>query len=116
MFLKAAILVHWSRMFVPTGNRNAFWWTCQITLWVNVLFYVICTFIELFGCSPRRKLWTPWVEGHCLDMPKVIIASSFINFLSDVVILLLPQAVIWRLRMSRTKRAGAAALFAMGVL
>jgi hypothetical protein len=116
MLLKAGILLHWTHIFVPTGFRNAFWWTCHITLWINVLFYTICTFIEIFGCSPRQKLWKPWVQGKCLDMPKVIIASAFVNFFSDIVILLLPQMVIWKLHMSSAKKAGTAALFAVGIL
>lgn len=116
MLLKAGILLHWTHIFVPTGFRNAFWWTCHVTLWINVLFYTICTFIEIFGCSPRQKLWRPWVQGKCLDMPKVIISSAFVNFFSDIIILLLPQMVIWKLHMSTAKKFGTAALFAIGIL
>jgi hypothetical protein len=93
-----------------------FWWTCHITLWINMLFYVPCTFIEIFGCSPRERLWNIMIEGRCLDMPKVIIASGVVNFLSDVVILLLPQRIIWRLKVSTAKRISIAGVFAIGVL
>lgn len=115
MLLKVGILLQWVQFFVPAGFRDMFWWICHITICINVLFYTICTFIEIFGCSPRRRLWTPWVEGKCLDMPRVIIASSFVNFFSDIVILFLPQLVIWKLHMSPTKKVGAGALFAAGI-
>jgi hypothetical protein len=116
MLLKVGILLHWAEIFVPTGLRNTFWWTCHITIWVNVLFYAICTFIELFGCNPRPKLWDVTLKGKCLDMPRVIIASAFINFFSDIVILLLPQRVIWGLNLSTRRKIGTAALFAVGLL
>lgn len=114
MFLERAILLQWAGIFIPTG-RNTFWWTCHVTLWVNVLFYFICTFIEIFGCSPREKLWRSWVEGHGIDVIRPNIAFSFINFASDVVILILPQTVIWRLQISRTRKVGTATLFTLGI-
>lgn len=116
MLLKVGILLQWAQIFVPTGYRDMFWWTCHVTIWINVLFYTICTFLEIFGCAPRQRLWTPWLEGKCLDMPKIIIASSFVNFFSDIVVLLLPQMVIWKLHMSTGKKFGTGALFTAGIL
>jgi len=116
MLLKIGILSHWSRIFVPKGHRNAFWWICYVTMAVNVLFYVICTFIEIFACTPRKKIWNPMIQGKCLDMPTVIIVSAFVNFFSDLIILILPQRVIWGLNMSMKRKVGIAALFAVGVL
>ncbi|PSN70303.1 hypothetical protein BS50DRAFT_310126 [Corynespora cassiicola Philippines] len=116
MMLKAGILLQWVRLFVPRGTRNIFWWYCHITLWTNVLFYTICTFIEIFGCKPREKFWNIWVDGSCLDMPKINIVSAFVNFFSDVIILILPQRVIWTLHMSIVQKLGTGAVFAVGVI
>ena len=85
-------------------------------LWVNVTFYTICTFIEIFGCTPREKIWDVTIEGRCVNLPNVIIVSAFLNFFSDLIILLLPQKVIWSLHMSNRKKFGTAALFAVGIL
>ncbi|KAH8728259.1 hypothetical protein GQ44DRAFT_724771 [Phaeosphaeriaceae sp. PMI808] len=49
-------------------------------------------------------------------MAKVKIASACVNFISDIVILLLPQKIIWGLHMSFSKKIGVAALFAAGLL
>ncbi|KAF2826717.1 hypothetical protein CC86DRAFT_237099, partial [Ophiobolus disseminans] len=115
MCLKIGILLEWSKTFVPRGHRNTFWWTCHVFLGINVVFYTICTFVETFGCRPRAKLWDFTLSGTCLDMPKVNIASAVVNFLSDLVILVLPQRIIWSLHMSTSKKAAVAALFALGV-
>lgn len=116
MLLKTGILLEWARIFVPQGFKNAFWWTCHSVIVVNVMFYVICTFVEIFGCNPRRKLWEPTLPGTCMDMAKVNIVSASINFASDVIILFLPQKVIWGLHMSLKKKFGVGTLFAVGVL
>jgi hypothetical protein len=116
MSLKIGILLEWSKTFVPRGHRNSFWWTCHTVLSINVIFYIICTFLEIFGCQPREKLWNATVSGTCLDVPKAGIAASVVNFVSDVIILVLPQKVIWGLHMSTSKKAGVAAIFALGLL
>lgn len=116
MLLKTCILLEWARIFVPRGWRNAFWWTCHTLIGVNVLFYVILTFIEVFGCNPREKHWNPTLPGKCLDMMKVHPASAIVNFFSDLVILFLPQKLIWGLKLCLKKKAGVTSIFAMGVL
>ena len=114
--LKIGILLHWSDIFVPKGFRNAFWWTTRVVLWINVVVYTICVFIEIFGCTPQEKIWNITVIGTCLDRAKGNVSTAIVNFISDVVILFLPQHVIWSLHMDMDKKLGIAALFAVGVL
>jgi hypothetical protein len=116
MALKTGILLEWSKTFVPRGFKNSFWWTCHIVLAVNVVFYIICTFVEIFGCEPREKLWKLTLPGKCIDMTRINITSASVNFVSDVIILLLPQKIIWGLHMSVSKKLGVAAIFAVGLL
>ncbi|PVH96935.1 hypothetical protein DM02DRAFT_686612 [Periconia macrospinosa] len=115
MLLKTGILLEWVRIFVPHGHRNAFWWTCYATLGINILFYVTRTFVEIFGCTPRPKIWDAIVPGRCLDIAKVNIVTSCINFVSDLIILLLPQKVIWSLNTSTSRKLAIGTLFALGV-
>ncbi|KAF2689792.1 hypothetical protein K458DRAFT_384427 [Lentithecium fluviatile CBS 122367] len=116
MLLKAGILLEWTRLFVPLGIHNAFWWTCHITLWVNVMFYIACTVVENFSCTPREKIWNKvMTEGHCVNNPALIMSSGIINLLSDVLIFTLPQKIIWGLHISNKKRVGICLIFATGV-
>lgn len=116
MLLKTAILLEWVRIFVPLGWKNSFWWACHIILIVNIIAYVIFTFVEIFGCTPRQKMWRPTLPGKCLDINNINIASAIVNLVSDLIILVLPQKVIWGLKLSPRKKMGVAAVFAMGVL
>jgi hypothetical protein len=116
MLLKTGILLEWVKIFVPRGFKNSFWWICHALLGVNVLFYTACTIVEIFPCTPREKLWKFTLEGKCMDVTKVNIVSASINFMSDFIILLLPQKLIWRLHMSTSKKTGIASIFAVGLL
>ncbi|KAI0017197.1 hypothetical protein F4780DRAFT_617541 [Xylariomycetidae sp. FL0641] len=114
--MKIGILLEWARLFTPRGVRNAFWWTCQITLAINILFYGSAKLVDNLACWPHNKIWDQTVQGHCLDTKASTFGSSIINLVSDIVILILPHSVIWRLKMSRAKKFGLASIFAAGIL
>ncbi|KAI0876397.1 hypothetical protein GGS24DRAFT_498827 [Hypoxylon argillaceum] len=114
--LKPAVLLDWSRTFVPRGTRNTFWWTCHILLAVNVLFYGSIKIASNLSCQPHNKIWDKTVQGTCLNEGIIWTAYSCLNFVSDVIILILPQRVIWGLKLSRTKKVGVSIVFAFGLL
>lgn len=117
MLLKAAILTDLLRIFNPRGQRNLFFWACHTLLWVNVVFYTICTFLEIYGCQPREKTWNPLIPGgRCINMHTLTLASGAINFPSDLCILLLPLRTIWGLHLSRRRKIGTSAVFAIATL
>ncbi|RYP11508.1 hypothetical protein DL764_000031 [Monosporascus ibericus] len=115
MSIKIGILMEWARIFVPTGVRNTFWWTCYATLVANVLFYVSAKFVTNFTCIPREKIWHRELEGHCINERAATFASTIVNCVSDLVILAVPHSIIWRLNMSRARKIGVAGIFAVGI-
>ncbi|KAI0102570.1 hypothetical protein GGR51DRAFT_526991 [Nemania sp. FL0031] len=115
MTLKIGVLLEWARIFVPTGTRNSFWWLCNATLVANVLFYVAVKLVDNLACFPHEKIWDLTVEGHCINQRASALASAIVNLVSDLVILGLPQMVIWKLNMSFAKRLGVSCIFAVGV-
>ncbi|KAI0203599.1 hypothetical protein F4808DRAFT_25099 [Astrocystis sublimbata] len=114
--LKPAVLLEWSRTFVPHGTRNVFWWICHILLVINVLFYASMKIASNISCQPHSKIWDKTVQGTCLNERVIWMAYSCLNLVSDVVILILPQKVIWRLKLSRAKKIAVSILFAFGLL
>ncbi|KAI1824024.1 hypothetical protein F4861DRAFT_285973 [Xylaria intraflava] len=114
--LKVGVLLQWARIFVPRNFRDPFWWAYNTTLVLNVLFYGSAKFVDNFACSPHEKIWDPTVEGHCINMRAETLVSAIVNLVSDLVILALPQMVIWKLNMSRAKRLGISCVFAVGIL
>ncbi|KAI0468523.1 hypothetical protein F4859DRAFT_524442 [Xylaria cf. heliscus] len=115
MTVKISILLEWARIFVPRGVHNKFWWTCQVTLAVNVSFYVAVKLVDNLACFPHRKIWDITVEGHCINMRASSLASSIVNLVSDIVIFALPQSVIWNLSMRTANKIGVSCMFALGI-
>ncbi|ESZ94754.1 hypothetical protein SBOR_4866 [Sclerotinia borealis F-4128] len=109
MFVKLAILMDWLRIFVPMRQRNAMFWAIHVLIWCNVVYYVSGTFLEIFRCWPTRKIWDPFFEGgSCpINIEANNFASTLINLVSDLGILILPQWIIWRLNTTRARRLGA---------
>ncbi|KAK6833095.1 hypothetical protein PG987_007789 [Apiospora arundinis] len=58
IFVKAAVLVEWARMFVPAG-RDLFFWTCYTTLSTNGLLYVAAIIAGWLTCTPPTQNLAP---------------------------------------------------------
>ncbi|RYC62308.1 hypothetical protein CHU98_g3895 [Xylaria longipes] len=111
--VKVAILTEWMRIFSPQP-RNAFFWFCHVVLWLNVVYYTGSIIVESMQCTPRQLIWDPTVKGTCLNTKAPEVISS-INVASDIVLLVTPQLVIWRLKSSMEKRVGMTLIFAVGL-
>ncbi|KAH8165546.1 hypothetical protein CIB48_g2709 [Xylaria polymorpha] len=111
--VKAAILMEWMRVFSPQ-SRNAFFWLCHVVLWLNVAYYVSSIIVESMQCTPRQLIWDPTVKGTCLNTKAAEVISS-IDVASDIIMLVTPQFVIWRLKSSTRKIVGMTLVFAVGL-
>ncbi|OTA94161.1 hypothetical protein M434DRAFT_394923 [Hypoxylon sp. CO27-5] len=116
--IKAAILLEWARIFIPYGVRNRFFWLVYSVMGANTIFYIITLFVMNFACVPVEKNWDPlYVGGSCpINTAAVNIASAVLNLCSDIFILLLPQRIIWGLKMSTRTKTGVSIIFAIGII
>ena len=117
--VKVSILLQYMEVFALSKTRAKLWWTCQIVIWTNVIFFCIATFLWIFQCNPIRKFWDPLItNGSCFydSGAEPYIATSAINSFSDIVILVIPQLVVWNLQTSLQKRAAISAIFLIGAL
>ncbi|KAI1410706.1 hypothetical protein F5Y13DRAFT_70998 [Hypoxylon sp. FL1857] len=116
--IKAAILLEWIRIFIPSGVRNRFFWLVYGVLGANTIFYIITLFVMNFACVPVQKNWDPlYVGGSCpIHATAVKISSAALNLCSDISILLLPQRIIWGLKMSTRTKAGVSIIFVIGII
>jgi len=77
---------------------------------VVALYSLNAGFNFLYLCSPVRRLWDFSVPGTCVDIYTTFLASSIINAITDVIILLLPIWLLYplRWRLARKLAVGAA--------
>ena len=114
LFTKLSILLLILRIFCP--SRDGFYWTIQSLNAVNTIFYALFMFINIFLCSPRRKIYDPFSPGRCLKIFELYITSATFNVVSDIAMFFVPLWRIWHLQISRKRKVGISAIFFTGAL
>lgn len=113
---KLSILLLYRRVFAPFVKRKTLVFI-QLTIWLNFAFYLALTLVKIFECTPRSKIWRKDTPGHCVNVKLQMIATSTINMISNLSILLLPVFYIRRLQSSLFQNMiSTAVAFAVGIL
>ncbi|KAI1778531.1 hypothetical protein F4818DRAFT_456328 [Hypoxylon cercidicola] len=113
---KYAVLRQIESIFLAHRRDSRTYKAIWALIWMNLVFYLILTFLFLFSCIPREKIWNPAIDGHCIDQQNNIVATSGINVVSDVTILIVPLVAIAKLQLPLKTKIGSAAVFAIGIL
>lgn len=83
---------------------------------INFLLYFAVLIAESLACRPLSKIWKPWQDGTCFDKKALDVTTGYFNLGIDLVMLWLPQNVIWRLQMTRSRKIGVSVIFSFGIL
>lgn len=70
---------------------------------------------ECLICRPFRKLWDNNVRGVCGDFSKANLSAAAINLVLDILVVLLPLPIVWRLQMSKQKKVGISVTFGLSL-
>ncbi|KAI1088162.1 hypothetical protein F5B19DRAFT_472463 [Rostrohypoxylon terebratum] len=116
LFAKSAILLEWVRIFSPHRTHTYFYWSCYFMIVLNVLLYISSIISSAITCIPHDAIWYPWVKGTCIDRKALGLFTAFFNVFMDLIILLLPQKVIWSLQMNASRKLGVSLIFSVGML
>ena len=110
---KFTILLLYLRLFdVHKPFRYATW-----TVMFLVFGYLSSNLLTLiFGCKPIDKYWEPTTPGHCIPSTKADLFYGSMNFITDVLIFVLPLPMVWRLKLSRENKLGVILVFMGGVM
>lgn len=112
---KLSILLQYIRIFMP-HHTGIMYGITHLIIWFNLLLYTAVTFVEIFQCTPRAKIWQPQLPGHCINVNVAFITTAAINIVSDIAMLILPLNAIWHLHMPSNRKWGMSAVFGTGVL
>jgi hypothetical protein len=114
---KLAVLLQIKRIFT-VHKKNATYWTVWILIIANLMVYTAILFSFIFACWPREHIWNPFATGKakCIDTAAALLASSAINLISDITILVLPLLGISKLQMPLKRKIGVGAIFLTGAL
>ncbi|KAH8700415.1 hypothetical protein BGW36DRAFT_357077 [Talaromyces proteolyticus] len=112
---KTAMVLQTRRFFV-VNSRGKVYWLHEVLLWTNVACYLALMLSFICACVPRNKLWEPTIPGKCVSSNGILIASSVLNVISDVAMLLLPLWVVKQLQLPRKIKIMLSAIFGTTVL
>ncbi|KAF2802362.1 uncharacterized protein BDZ99DRAFT_503839 [Mytilinidion resinicola] len=112
---KTAILLDWLHIFVPQRTRNALAWTIYVLITINCLYYTAGILADIFECMPRKKIWDKTTPGTCINTNAGFVVAAVLNLANDLIILALPQKVIWGLHLTPSKKVGISGMFAIGI-
>ena len=108
---KMSILFLYLRLFsVSKVYRCCIWLAMFITCG-----YILSNFLtQMFMCQPIVKYWRPEIPGHCISLTTVIYLFTSLNFITDLMIFVLPLPMIWRMHLSLKDKAGVSMIFILG--
>lgn len=81
-----------------------------IAWWIAVI--IVCT----FSCNPIRGYWNKTIISSCVDVETFSTATTVPHLLTDVIVLLLPIRMIWRLQLARNQKFAMSFIFLLGSL
>ena len=71
---------------------------------------------QLFGCHPFDKEFNKKLPGHCIDQIKSDYAYGSLNFITDLILFVLPLPMIWKLQLDIREKIGISLIFMVGSL
>lgn len=108
--VKISLLMTYMRMF-PVRRLQI---GAYILIAVSLAWTMSIGIAAIFQCTPRRKLWQPWLQGTCLDAKKVFLGISFPNIVTDIAILTLPIPILWGLQTTMIRKLSLTVIFLLG--
>lgn len=115
MLIKLSILMLYRRVFIPQ-RWSVFNVTLRALECVVVLFYVSTTIVKIAQCTPRERIWNRRLPGTCVNINNLLNTSGMFNFVTDVLILLVPVKSVWQLQMKMKKKLQIIFVFTFGAM
>ena len=109
---KISVLLFYARVFTTQERvfRYALWFTHFLVIgWL----LSIVLFTSLL-CDPVEKQWKPTIPGYCHPNTEAWLASAIPSVVIDLILLLLPLPMLWRLQMKKSRKFLIMAVFICG--
>ncbi|MCJ1300583.1 hypothetical protein MMC08_003380 [Hypocenomyce scalaris] len=112
-FIKLSILLLYLKLLAPGMGLR---WAVYALIAFVAMYTTATTLSLLFGCSPIAKLYHSSSPGTCINLTVHSYAQSGLNITSDVLIMLIPVPMVWRLQMKTKFKLGVVGIFATGIV
>ncbi|KAI1800517.1 hypothetical protein F4811DRAFT_26112 [Daldinia bambusicola] len=115
---KMSFLFFYKRIFAinPIGTTNIVLVGMLVFIILWMMGFVLTT---IFQCKLYfSAAWTSPIAQleHCISQPKVALALTITDFITDIVIMIIPIPLIWQLRLKPAKKIAITAVFLLGAV
>ncbi|KAL8724624.1 MAG: hypothetical protein Q9181_006745 [Wetmoreana brouardii] len=111
---KLCVLLQMQRVF-RGSKRDSVFWSIQVLIWFNLLFYITVTATFSGVCSSMARISNLQLPGLCHSGNALVVTTSAIDILSDVTILILPIFAVWKLKLPINRKLIISAVFGSGL-
>lgn len=112
MFIKLSILALYRRLF----STKWMLFSIYVMGMVVILWTVSIWVAAILNCIPVPRFWDRSIEGACIDPNTFYYGTQIPNIVSDFILLLMPQGVVWSLPVVKTQKLLLSCVFMVGGL
>ena len=113
LFPKLAILAIYLRIFTQKPHKIV----CYVVAGLLIANWIGSTVAGFLTCAPFKYLWDKTIPGgYCFDINSYFRWASLVNIITDVIMLILPLPVIWKIQTTTNIKIGLTITFATGSL
>ena len=112
--IKISVLYLYHRVFFVSRKFTKVLWG------VGIFFFIYSSVTAgagLLQCIPINYIWDPSVKGgRCLAIPLAGTILAAVNVLTDIVILIMPMPILWKLQIEMREKLQIMGIFLLGGL
>jgi len=109
--IRMSAILFYYRIF---GKNRPFEISLWITAGILVAWWIAIDTLAIFQCDPVSRQWDYSIPGHCYNLFGTFVGVTIPNVFIDVLILVLPIPMLWKLQISLRKKFALIANFMLG--
>ncbi|KAK1981562.1 integral membrane protein [Colletotrichum cereale] len=108
---KASILLLYLRIFVQRYFRIL----CHALLSIILAYMAATSASSIWQCTPIPRAWDKSIPGTCISLTRNWYANAGFSIATDILIMALPQHVIWQSKLPLNQKKALMIIFALGL-
>jgi hypothetical protein len=109
--VKISIIASYIRIFPTVSIR----WTMYVLAGFIAAVWIVNIFTTIFQCSPIEGAWNFEVEPQCISVMKVYYFSTAFSILTDILLVVVPLPLFWKLKLPVREKWIVTGLFGLGL-
>ena len=111
---KTSALFFYARVFSMSNSR--FKYALWLVHGLNAAWLLAFLMSIIFMCTPIKKVWETTIPGTCIDNRKLWTGSAASSLIIDIIILVMPLPMLWKLQLKTIRKLQICAVFICGYL